>query len=235
MDLTDIADRNRSGEFSLVLKIKLTHCPSKIILVSGGSASGKTTVSKRICAIFNDHGITARCVSMDNFYRSLSDDECGEDYDWDDIEAFNCNRLIDCIDSWRRGVGCWIPQHNFSEYKSIERAEFIVPSQVIIVEGIHTLSMPELIPRSDLRLFITCDDDEALARRIKRDIKERGFSIDTILNRYFTFVKPALREVIQPSQVNADYIISNKNGGEIARDNAIELIIKNMVSQINDE
>lgn len=228
--------RESSGELrnSLILKIKLTSLPAKIVLIGGGSASGKTTISRKVCEMFDQRGISAKCISMDNFYRSLTDDECGETYNWDDIGAFNCIKLIECIQTWKRGSGCWIPQHNFSEYKSVDRAEYVIPTQVMVIEGIHALSIVELIPLADLRLFITCDDDEALARRITRDIKERGYDIDTILARYFTFVKPALREVIIPSQKNADYIIANSNNGEVACDNALDLIVGKMVTQIKE-
>jgi uridine kinase len=215
---------------NLVVKIKLT--PAKIVLIGGGSASGKTTIARNACKLLIARGVSAKCISMDNFYRSLRDDECGETYDWDDIGAFNVIKLIDCIQSWRRGFACWIPQHNFSEYRSIDRAEFIVPTQVIIIEGIHALSIVELLPLAELRLFITCDADEALARRLIRDINERGYDINTILLRYFTFVKPALRDVITPSQRAADYIISNPNNGEVARDNTLELIVGEMVAKM---
>lgn len=218
---------------SQILKIKIPIIPAKIFLIAGSSASGKTTIAQSICNKFERAGIKAKCVSMDNFYRSLEEHESGETFNWDSISALNINTLVNCIRSWKRGISCWIPEHNFSEYKSIEFSEYVVPSQVMIIEGIHALSIPELVTLADLRLFITCDHDEALARRITRDIKERGYDIDTILTRYFTFVKPALRDVITPSQKNADHIIANPNGGELSRENTLELIVGEMVARVS--
>jgi uridine kinase len=217
---------------SQVLKIKIPIIPAKIILIAGPSASGKTTIARSICIKFERAGIKAKCVSMDNFYRSLEEHERGDTFNWDSISAFNIGALLNCIRSWKRGLSCWIPEHNFSEYKSVEYAEYIVPSQVMIIEGIHALSVPDLVALADLRLFITCDHDEALARRITRDIKERGYDIDTILTRYFTYVKPALRDTIVPSQKNADHIIANPNNGELSRENTLELIVGEIVARM---
>lgn len=217
------------------LKIKLPRIPATIVLIGGASASGKTTIAQIVSQRLIDSGVSAKCISMDNFYRSLTQDESGETFNWDSVDAFNIDALLQCINAWKLGSACWIPKHDFSEYKSVERAEYIMPCKVMIIEGIHALSIPVIAAAATLKLFITCDGDEALARRITRDIKDRGYSIDTILTRYFTFVKPALRDVITPSQSRADYIITNANGGETARDNALSLIVNELATNLTRE
>lgn len=207
-------------ELNCKLKIRLPLTKSKIVLIGGGSASGKSTVARLLA----ERCTGARCISMDNFYRSLSPEENGETHNWDLPSAYDVFRIIECINAWRSGVPCWIPSHDFSRYQSIDRSEYILPSRIMIIEGIHALSIAELLPLADLKLFVTCDSDEALARRITRDTTERGYSITTILNRYFTYVKPAYVNVIAPSQKNADYVITNGNGIEVSRNNAVELI-----------
>ena len=225
-------ETNEEIHSSHVLRIKIPIIPARIILIGGGSASGKTTIARSMCDKFIYRGLSAKYISMDKFYRSLNEDECGDTFNWDAIEAFDIDTLISCIDMWQRGLACWIPDHNFTEYKSIKNAEFIIPSQVLIIEGIHALSVSELVDTADLRLFITCDNDEALVRRIARDVKDRFYDIDTILTRYLTYVKPALHSVIIPSQKNADYIIANPNNGEVSRENTLELIVDDLVARI---
>jgi uridine kinase len=208
----------------LSLRIKFPQICAKIVLIGGGSASGKTTIARALCDLVRSDNTTARCISMDNFYRSLGPDECGDSYNWDAASAYDVDALISCLISWTNGRPCWIPRHDFAEYKSVPRSEFIVPSHIIIIEGIHALSIESIARYANLRLFVTCDSDEALARRITRDINERGYEIGTILSRYFTYVKPALISTIAPSQKSADYIITNCNGGEVARDNTLTLV-----------
>jgi uridine kinase len=178
-------------------------------LIGGGSASGKTTIAHKLKCALAEKGVTAQCISMDNFYRSLRPDEDGDTFNWDDPSSYDVDTLIECIGEWSAGRGCWIPQHDFSTYRSIERAEYCNSVKVMIIEGIHALSIDRLLACADLKIYVHADHDEALARRIVRDIKERGYGIELILKRYFQYVKPALKGIIEPSQKNADFIIVN--------------------------
>lgn len=203
---------------------KSTSCvPSKIILLAGGSASGKTTIAQQLAKSLILKYISAQCISMDNFYRSLGPEENGETFNWDDPSAYDVEKLKGCIEAWIKGLPCWIPHHDFSRYKSVENSKFIQPSQVMIIEGIHALSIEKLLPYANLKIYIHCDHDEALARRIMRDLKERGYTLEIVLMRYFKCVKPALKNIIEPSQKNADFIINNHNGS-LEGGKAIDLI-----------
>jgi uridine kinase len=190
---------------------------TKIIGIGGGSASGKTTIAKKLAVLCGGKSegartITARVVSMDNFYRTLRDDEDGDKFNWDAASAYDVKALINCIHIWKRGLGASIPRHDFSSYRSVPDAEYVDAADVIIIEGIHALSIETLLPLYDFKIFVECDHDEALARRIIRDTEERGYTLDLVLKRYFEFVKPALVNVIQPSKKNADCILMNNNG-----------------------
>ena len=196
---------------------------SAIILIGGGSASGKTTIAQQLAKNLVLKYVSAQCISMDNFYRSLSPDENGETFNWDDPSAYDVRALVQCIEDWRAGRACWIPHHDFSQYKSVEKSKWVQPSQVMVIEGIHALSIGELAQFADLKIYVHCDHDEALARRITRDINERGYTLEIVLMRYFKYVKPALKEIIEPSQKNADFIINNNNGA-LEGGKAIELI-----------
>jgi len=183
---------------------------SRIIVIGGGSASGKTTIATKLAKSLVSRNVSVECISMDNFYRSLDETESGDTFDWDDISALDIELLLKCINKWKNGRGCWIPHHDFATYKSVHESRYVHPAEVMIIEGIHALSS-KLVFVSDLKIYVHCDHDEALARRITRDIRERQYSLELVLQRYFKYVKPALKNVIEPSQKNADFIIVNND------------------------
>jgi uridine kinase len=152
---------------------------------------------------------------MDNFYRSLRDDEDGGSYNWDAVDAIDVDQLVRCITFWRDGLACWVPRHDFAAYKSIPHDKYIISTGIIIIEGIHALSIAKLLPLADIKIFVSCDQDEALARRIMRDTTERGHTLELIISRYFTYVKPAFTNVIAGSRAYADYVIMNNNGTDL--------------------
>lgn len=198
-----------------------------IVGIAGISASGKTRTAHAIADILNASAPTGLpctlVVSHDNFYRSLTPDEDGRTHNWDSPDAYAAKEFIDKVTQWKQGKSNWIPRHDFGTYKQIEKARYIeiIPTiKVIIIEGIHVLD-DQYVDLYDIRLFVSCDCDIALMRRITRDMSERGYDLETILFRYKEYVRPALVKWIKPSQKNAHLIIPN-NGDDIDTRTKIE-------------
>lgn len=196
-------------------------CPI-IVGCAGISASGKTRTAHMLADILmasnvcthNTHinPLKVWVVSHDRFYRALEQGEDGLTHDWDSPTSYDVAGYIDTIQKLANGESVWLPCHDFSTYTRNEQSMFIsldtTIQNVIIVEGIHVLA-DEYLHLYDIRLFIGCECDIALGRRITRDMSERGYPLETVLMRYYKYVRPALIKWILPSQKNAHMIIHN--------------------------
>lgn len=195
-----------------------------VIAIAGPSSSGKTTLSDKIQQQLGKHNCFI--LHMDNYYKSLDPTTDFSNYNFDSPEAFNILELQNNIRALKTRKPFYLPQYNFSSH-SVEnyiQTEFF--GKCIIIDGIFALHFEELSSIADIKLFIDTDLDTCLMRRIKRDVKERGRSIDSILEQYERFVKPAYYKYIIQQRRNADIIIPN--GGE----NIIALeLIQNFISE----
>lgn len=196
-----------------------------LILISGVSGSGKTSLAdeiikkidkkKRICVI-----------DMDGYYDNLPKDVKGEDWNWDSPDAFKngIHLLTKHIRLLKNGETVKIPKHDYVNYRMVEDAIEISNVEVIIIEGILTLYFKELRDLADMKFYVNCDDDTALARRLIRDVTIRGYDMDLTIRRYNTFVKPAADEFIKPFRKLADIEIPNHSKENLADHLATDLI-----------
>lgn len=199
-----------------------------IVGIAGISASGKTRTAHALADLLNASAPTGKpcaiVVSHDNFYRALRPGEDGLTHDWDAPDAYDAEEFVDRVTKWQQGKSTWIPCHDFSTYTRIEKARYIeidpTIQQVVIIEGIHVLD-EQYVTLYDIRLFVSCDCDIALMRRITRDMSERGYPLETVLFRYGKYVRPALMKWILPSQKNAQLVIPN-NGDDNETESKIE-------------
>lgn len=174
--------------------------------IAGGSASGKTSIAKRISDNMNRK---VPIISMDWFYRPLKDKSQGPTHNWDDPNSFNVELIVSTIQGWKDGAGQWTPRHDYANYEQIDNVEFIEPTPVMIFEGLYAFHHPKLSELMDFKVFVDCDVDSALGRRLRRDVVERGYSVEEILDRYLQQVKPAFDQWILPLRKKADVIIYN--------------------------
>lgn len=175
-----------------------------VIGITGSSGSGKTTLANYLQKIFDEDSVV---ISLDWFYKEVSSD--GETYDWDSPAAFDFQRLREVVEQLIKGEPAFVPGHDYSTYKKIENMKKIEPRGIIIIEGIMALHDPEIRKLYDKTVFINCDDDVCLGRRVIRDVEKRGYQIKFIVDRYFKFVKPAYKKYILPLMSNVDLIINN--------------------------
>ncbi|XP_072971632.1 uridine/cytidine kinase UKL1, chloroplastic-like isoform X2 [Typha angustifolia] len=200
-----------------------------VIGVSGGTASGKTTVCDRIIQQLHDHRVVL--VSQDSFYRGLTAEESerAHDYNFDHPDAFDTEQLLECMGKLKAGQSVNVPIYDFKSHKRCSDSfRKVNASDVIILEGILVFHDQRVRDLMDMKIFVDADADVRLTRRIRRDTVERGRDIDSVLEQYGRFVKPAFDDFVLPSKKYADVIIPR--GGE--NHVAIDLIVQHIRTKL---
>lgn len=184
---------------------------SYVVGVAGGSASGKTTIINKLRDTFQED-ITL--ISHDFYYWAHDEMPIEEraKLNYDHPKSFDTAQLIQDIQDLTAGKGVDLPVYDFTRHTRSKETRHIEPKPVILVEGILILEDQTLRNLMDLKVFVDTDADERLLRRILRDTKERGRSVESILHQYMTTVKPMHEEFVEPSKKHADVIIPR--GGE---------------------
>ncbi|KAL0244978.1 hypothetical protein GEMRC1_009058 [Eukaryota sp. GEM-RC1] len=198
-----------------------------IIAIAGGTASGKTTLSRKIIEMIDFDKNRVAIISQDSFYKVLSAEERelakkGE-YNFDSPDAFDKKLFIDTLDRLRRGKQVDIPTYDFKTSSRTDESTRVNLVECILVEGILVLS-PEYCHLYDMKIFVDTDSDIRLARRIKRDTVERGRTMDSILSQYLTHVKPSYDQFVKPCKRNADLVIPWGAENTVA----VELIVRSI-------
>lgn len=178
-----------------------------IIGIAGGTGSGKTSVTKRILEALDKQEVTV--IAHDSYYRDLDffRGASPETINYDHPSSLETSLLIEHLRALRNGVAVEQPTYNFTTLRRMKETLTLHPTPIVIVEGILIFVEEKLRDLMDIKIFIDADADERLMRRIKRDILERGRSIDSVMNQYVRTVKPMHLEFVEPSKHWADIII----------------------------
>ena len=183
-----------------------------IIGIAGGSGSGKTTLALRLKERFGENEV--RLIPHDSYYKRHDDlpfeERCKLNYDHPD--AFDNDLLIEHLKALRAGQAIDCPIYDYADHNRSDRTLHIEPAPVLIVEGILPFVEPALCALFDYKIYVDTDADELILRRILRDVKERGRSLDSVILQYRTTVKPMHEAFVEPSKRQADVIVPN--GGE---------------------
>ncbi len=182
-----------------------------IVGIAGGTASGKTTIVRRIKEKFGDDIVV---INHDSYYKA-HDDLSYEDrsrLNYDHPESFDTDLMISDVKKLKDNQEIDMPVYDYTIHNRSDATVHVVPKKVIIVEGILILENKELRDLMDIKVFVETDADERLMRRIRRDMVERARSIESILNQYSETVKPMHEQFVEPSKKYADIIIPR--GGE---------------------
>ncbi|XP_042502083.1 uridine kinase-like protein 1, chloroplastic isoform X1 [Macadamia integrifolia] len=200
-----------------------------VIGVSGGTASGKTTVCDMIIQQLHDHRVVL--VNQDSFYRGLTPEESERvhEYNFDHPDAFDTEQLLECVGILKSGHSVQVPIYDFKNHRRCSDSfRQVNASDVIILEGILVFHDPRVRNLMNLKIFVDTDADVRLARRIRRDTVERGRDVNSVLEQYGKFVKPAFDDFVLPSKKYADVIIPR--GGE--NHVAIDLIVQHIRTKL---
>lgn len=189
-----------------------------IIGIAGGSGSGKTTVVNKIVDGMDARRVTVIC--QDNYYNDNKHLTMAErrKINFDHPNAIEFPLLISHIKSLREGRAIDMPTYSFVESTRLPETIRVEPHDVIIIEGILVLTIPELRDLMDIKVFVDADADDRLARRIRRDVAERGRILQNVLDHYEKTVKPMHLQFIEPSKRYADLIVPQGGENEIAID-----------------
>lgn len=184
--------------------MKLT---AKLILIAGGTCCGKTTIAKAIGRRLED--LKTVIISHDNYYKDLSHltHEERAKVNFDHPDSIDKEYLLSDLSLMLQGEAVNVPDYSFVSHSRNEGTFCIADADVIILEGIFALYYPELLQLSDLKIYVDTDADLRLARRIGRDIIDRGRAVEGVLAQYLETVKPSHAAFIEPSKKNADVII----------------------------
>ena len=182
-----------------------------IVGVAGGTASGKTTIVRKIKENFGDDIVV---INHDSYYKAHNDlsYEDRSKLNYDHPDSFDTQMMIEDVKKLKNNEEVDIPVYDFSVHNRADATVHIVPKNVIILEGILVLENKELRDLMDIKVFVDTDADERLMRRIRRDMLERARSIESILTQYRETVKPMHEQFVEPSKKYADIIIPR--GGE---------------------
>jgi len=192
-----------------------------IIGIAGGTGSGKTTVVKRITKTLPPH--YAAIVPLDSYYNdttNLTPEERAA-INFDHPDAFDWKLLTDHITRLKSGEAIEQPTYSYIESNRQKETVHVEPKPVIIIEGIMALHYKKLRDMMDLKIFVDTDDDVRLIRNIRRDVMERGRTVNMVLDRYEKVLKPMHEQFIEPTKKFADLIIpwghDNKTGIHILK------------------
>jgi uridine kinase len=205
-----------------------------MIGVAGGTASGKSTVCKTIMSRLAEHEVKnlekqVVSISQDSFYRELDEQEsimaAKGKFNFDHPDAFDNELMEKCLDDILVGKPTKIPVYDFMTRSRVpDKFTVIYPSDVVLVEGILIFYYARMRNIFNLKLFVDADADTRLARRVIRDIEERGRNLELVLNQYTTLVKPAFEEFCIPTKKFADVIVPRGAENKVA----IDLIVQHI-------
>ena len=184
-----------------------------VIGIAGGSGSGKTTLAQNIISHFEDR---ISLLRHDDYYKCqdhLSMEERVKT-NYDHPHAFDTDLLIYHIDELRAGRDILAPTYDYTKHTRAAETRTVKASKVVLLEGILILENPDLRDKLDMKIYVDTDADVRILRRILRDVKERGRSLDSVIEQYLKTVKPMHEAFVEPSKRYADIIVPV--GGENA-------------------
>jgi uridine kinase len=202
-----------------------------VIGVAGGSGSGKTTVVRRIVDSVGPDQVTV--VEHDRYYRDYPELRLEERaaLNYDHPNVLETDLLARHLDALRAGAVVEAPAYDFTRYARLEQTDRLLPRRAIIVEGILILADSALRSRMDVKVFVDADDDTRFIRRLQRDVRERGRTLESVVDQYLGTVKPMHLEFVEPSKRYADIIVPLGGHNTVAVDMLLSMIRSLTITQ----
>lgn len=202
--------------------------PTKVIGICGGSGSGKTTIVRKISELVKDFVF----IPQDSYYKSaefISNANITA-FNFDHPEAFDNELIVRHLEALRRGEAIELPTYDFVHHRRREETITVPSRKIVIFEGIMVFTNKEVRDLIDLKIFVDTPDDIRFIRRLLRDIKERGRTLDSVVEQYLNVVRPGHYQFIEPTKAYADIIIPE--GG--ANERALNVLVTFINSVIGD-
>lgn len=195
---------------------------ARIIGITGGSGSGKTTIVRKISEIVEDFAF----IPQDNYYRSaefVSNANINA-FNFDHPSAFDSDLIVEHLQELRAGRPIAMPQYDFVHHRRRDDTVGIEPGKLVILEGIMIFFEPRIRELIDLKIYVDTPDDIRFIRRLSRDIHERGRTVQSVIDQYMQTVRPGHYEFIEPTKAYADLIVPE--GGQNQK--ALEVLVSFM-------
>lgn len=178
-----------------------------IIGICGGTGSGKTTIARSIVATIGREKVIL--IEQDSYYRNLADMPLDERHqaNFDHPDSIDSDLLYNHLKRLKGGDTVEMPVYDFKTHTRSGETELLEPKPVVLVEGILIFAEPRIAGLLDLKVFVDTPDDIRFIRRLKRDINERGRTMDSVIAQYYRTVRPMHHEFVEPSKRTADIII----------------------------
>lgn len=194
-----------------------------VIGIAGGTGSGKTTLTKKLKERF---GPDVSVIYHDNYYKrheGMTYEERSK-LNYDHPDAFDTDRLVRDLITLRSGESIQCPVYDYTVHNRSEKTLEVQSRRVVIVEGILIFENKAVRDLMDIKIFVDTDADERILRRLMRDVKERGRTLDSVVSQYLTTVKPMHEAFVEPSKKYADVIVPLGGHNTVALDMIVERI-----------
>ena len=199
--------------------------------IAGGTGSGKTTLTRHLKEHFGD---AVTVIGHDSYYKRQD----GKTYEerskvnYDHPDAFETSLLVEHLKALKAGRSIQCPVYSYVDHNRTDETVEVFPTKVIIVEGILIFADEELASEMDIKIFVDTDADERILRRILRDVRERGRTLESVVEQYLTTVKPMHEQYVEPSKRRADIIMLQGGHNLVALDMLIERIRSHIGQEI---
>ena len=194
-----------------------------VVGIAGGTGSGKTTITKKLMQHF---GGDVSVIYHDNYYKAhhnMSYEERSR-LNYDHPDSFDTDLLIQAVKDLKAGRSVTCPVYDYTIHDRSDKVIVVRPAKVIIVEGILIFQSRELCQQMDIKIYVDTDADVRILRRIVRDVRDRGRSLDSVVNQYLSTVKPMHEQFVEPSKRNADIIIPEGGHNQVAMEMVMERV-----------
>ena len=202
---------------------------SILIGIAGGSGSGKTTLADKLVECFGSDEVSI--IRHDNYYKrhdQLTYEERSK-LNYDHPDAFDTDLLCEQLKQLKEWHAIEMPVYDYSQHNRSDQVIVVHPAPVLILEGILIFAEEELCKLMDIKVFVDTDADVRILRRILRDVKARGRSLDSVITQYLTTVKPMHEQFVEPSKRRADVIIPDGGYNQVA----LEMLMQRVRSQLD--
>ena len=189
-----------------------------VVGIAGGTGSGKSTVTRAILESIPERNVAI--IEQDCYYKDQSHLPAEErvNVNYDHPLAFDNGLLIEHVEKLIKGQAIEKPQYDFTVHNRKKQTLHVEPRDIILLEGILILDSPLLRELMDIKIFVDTDADVRIIRRIVRDMRDRGRSLESVINQYLNIVKPAHNEFCEPTKRYADIIIPEGGYNKVAVD-----------------
>ena len=192
--------------------------------ISGGTGSGKTTITNRLISALSEQSVVL--LQQDHYYKDLSHLTFEErtKVNFDHPDSIETPLLIEQLSALREGRAIERPVYDFTEHRRVAKTVRVEPRPAILLEGILIFENADVRKLLDIKLFVDTDADIRFIRRLRRDVRERGRTVESVVEQYLNTVRPMHNEFIEPSKRHADVIIPEGGHNEVGIDLVIQKI-----------